>query len=95
MDLPPIDTDPPAKSLPAMRVMKTLKSVGDADARGTNVERVGTVIGKKQMICRIDRIVPMDQRVREVITEVMLEATSTTLQVYTRANTDPGMTMTR
>jgi len=91
-DLPPIDTDRPARSTTATTMMKIRKNVGDVDARGGNAKR----IGKNTTICRRDRRVPMTRPrcTREVTTEVMSEVTSRTLQVSTIANTDPGMTTT-
>lgn len=96
-DLPPIGTDPPARGPTVMTMMKTLKSVGDVDVRGGIVTGIGIVIGENPTICQINRRVPMTRPrcVREVTTEVMLGVTSTTLQVYTRAIIDTGMTMTR
>jgi len=96
-DLPPIGTDPPARGPTVMTMMKTLKSVGDVDVRGGIVTGIGIVIGENPTICQINRRVPMTRPrcVREVTTEVMLGVTSTTLQVYTRAIIDTGMTMMR
>ena len=97
MDLPLVDTDLPARSTVVMRMMKIQKSVGDVDARGGIVGGIGIAIGRNTTIRRINRLASTTrpQCVREVITEAILEATSTMLQVCTIANTDLGTTMTR
>ena len=97
MDLPLIDIDRPARSITAMKMMRILKNVGDADAIGENAKRIGIAIGKNTTTHQRNRRVPTTRPrcTREVTTKVMSEVTSKTLQVPTIANTDPGMSSTR
>jgi hypothetical protein len=53
-DLPLIDTDRPVGAT-AMTMTKIQKSVGDVDARGGNVKRIGIAIGGDTTICQRNR----------------------------------------
>ena len=94
-DLPPIDTDHPVGGM-AMKVMKIRKSVGDVDARGGIAKRIGIAMGRNTMVRQRNPRALTTRRWRvKTATEVTLEESSTTLQVYTIANIDLGMTPMR
>ena len=96
-DLPLVDTDRPARGITAMMATKIRKSVGDVDTRGGIAKRIGIAIGRDTTTCQIDPRAPTTNRwrVRIATREATLEESSTTLQVYMRANTGLGMTPTR
>lgn len=88
-----IDTDRPTEGTTTTKIPR---SVGDVDAIARSGTVIGITIGRSTRNCRRDHQVftTRVRHMRVVITEVILEVTTTTLQVYTRANTNPGTTLT-